>query len=45
MVSSLDGRTPATEEQIEEAEKKLDKYKQCECAVKQTFMDRFPTVV
>src|SRR6267154_1598612 len=35
-VQSLDNKTPATEDEIEEAEKKLDEYEQKECAVKQT---------
>jgi hypothetical protein len=35
IVSSVDGTTEATEDQIEEAEKKLDKYEQRECAIKQ----------
>jgi hypothetical protein len=32
----LDGKTATTNNEIEEAEKKLDKYEQKECAVKQT---------
>jgi hypothetical protein len=36
MVHSIDGTTIATEDEIKEAEKKLDEYKQWECAVKQT---------
>jgi hypothetical protein len=36
LVQSLDGKTAATDDEIEEAEKKLDEYEQKECAVKQT---------
>jgi len=36
MVHSIDGTTFATEDEIEEAEKKLDEYEQRECTVKQT---------
>jgi hypothetical protein len=35
IVSSVDGTTEVTEDQIEEAEKKLDEYEQHECAIKQ----------
>ena len=36
MVHSVDGTTIAIEDEIEEAEKKLDEYEQWECVVKQT---------